>query len=657
MCGIAGFLDLRGATSNELGRHVLGRMADALTHRGPDDSGIWFNPQVGIGLGHRRLSILDLSPGGHQPMVSADQRYVIAFNGEIYNFREIRAELAADATGITTHWRGHSDTEVMLAAFVRWGVNAALERFNGMFAFALWDQTERVLYLARDRMGEKPLYYGWLGRILVFGSEIRSLRVHPDWHGNVNRDALTLLLRHGYIGAPHSIFDKIQKLPPAALLTVWADQTGVGTSELSSYWSLPGSGAREQRDAASLANAESIDALEQLLRDSVRLRMEADVPLGAFLSGGIDSSLVVALMQAQSSRPVRTFSIGFQEQRFDESVHARAVARHLGTDHTELRVTAEEAMAVAPRLGALYDEPFADSSQIPTYLVSKLARKSVTVSLSGDGGDELFCGYDRYANAARHWRHLALVPNFLRTVCGLGLRAGGGCLVGAGQGLRGGRGLAGRVIRGGRKAARVSELLMVDDRQAFYRRFISSWVEPEKLVLGSRNPDSIHTSDRHRYAGETIEDAMMRWDMGSYLPDDILVKVDRASMAVGLEARVPLLDHRLVEFAARLPLAFKVRDGVSKWMLRKVLYRHVPAALLERPKMGFGVPLATWLRGPLRDWGESLLSGARLRQEGFFEPNRVREYWDELQSGSVDHSSRMWPILMFQSWLATTSPG
>lgn len=650
MCGIAGFWLGSSAKGGAGLQSVIRNMADAIAHRGPDDSGVWMDAGVGIALGHRRLSIIDLSPQGHQPMHSASGRYVLTYNGEIYNYRDIRSELEKS---IAFDWRGHSDTEVMLAAIEHWGLRAALERFNGMFAFALWDRAERVLHLARDRLGEKPLYYGWAGQSFLFGSELKALRAHPGWRGEIDRSALALLMRHDYIPAPHSIYAGIRKLPPATVfsLTQQAAQHGQD-GKLWSYWSVAAAVEHGLNDRFTGDPDTAITVLDDLLQDAVRLRTIADVPLGAFLSGGIDSSTVTALMQRQSSQPIKTFSIGFHEQAYDEARQAKLVARHLGTDHTELYVTPHEAMGVIPDLPTLYDEPFADSSQIPTFLVSKLARRQVTVALSGDGGDELFAGYSRYFWGRSLWGKIGWMPTGLRRMLAQGLTAvpperwnrwlqGCGALLP--DGLR--RGLPGD------KLHKLAEVVASEDSLALYRRSVSHWREPTEVVLVASESPTAFTDDKRWHSFRDVIDAMMYVDTVSYLPDDILAKVDRASMGVSLEARVPLLDHHVVEFAWRLPLALKIRQGQGKWLLRQVLHRYVPKSLVERPKMGFGVPIDAWLRGPLREWAESLLEPARLTAEGFFASEPIRTKWQEHLSGRRNWQALLWNVLMFQAWL------
>ncbi|MBI4507235.1 MAG: asparagine synthase (glutamine-hydrolyzing) [Chloroflexi bacterium] len=650
MCGIAGFVDLARATGAPVLQATAEAMAETLAHRGPDDRGVWIDAAAGVALGHRRLAIIDLSPEGHQPMLSASGRYAVVYNGEIYNFQALRAELAR--LGCT--FRGHSDTEVLLAAVAQWGVFAALQRFNGMFAFVLWDRVERTLYLARDRLGEKPLYYGWMGQVFLFGSELKALRAHPAFRADVSRDALALYLTYNYIPAPYAIYRGAAKLPPGTLLALRA-ANGSARPTPHAYWSVREAAERGVADPWRGSSVEAAAYLDALLRDAVKLRMVADVPLGAFLSGGIDSSTVVALMQAQSERPVRTFSIGFLEAGYNEAEHAKAVARHLGTDHTELYITPAEAMAVIPRLPRLYDEPFADSSQIPTFLVSELARRHVTVSLSGDGGDELFLGYPRYVWGRRIWQRIGWLPVPLRTAAAAALTA---LPADAWDALLGRLGpLLPREVRGrepGHKLHRLAEVLAVARPEALYERLMAHWSAPERVVPGAATLPTVLSDTRRWAALPDFTQRMMYFDMAMYLPDDILAKVDRVSMGVGLEARVPLLDHRVVELAWRLPLALKLRDGQGKWLLRQVLYRYVPRALIERPKMGFGVPVGAWLRGPLRAWAEALLAERRLRDEGFFDPQPIRSCWAEHLGGTRNWQYHLWDVLMFQAWLDET---
>jgi asparagine synthase (glutamine-hydrolysing) len=644
MCGLAGYFTRRDPVDGQL----LAAMASAVTHRGPDDAGTWLDPALGIGLAHRRLSIVDLSPAGHQPMHSASGRFVVAFNGEIYNHIELRTALG------DLSWRGHSDTETLLAAIEAWGLEETLKKLVGMFAIALWDMRERTLFLARDRFGEKPLYYGWQKEVLLFGSELKALKAHPAFLGELDRDSITLLLRHNAIHAPRSIYRGISKLPPGTFLRL---QTEAGLTAMQEvrpvqYWSLADLACAGQAAMFGGDPHEAVDELEAKLNDAIRLQMVADVPLGAFLSGGVDSSLVVALMQAQSSRPIRTFTIGFHEADFNEAVHAKAVARHLGTDHTELYVTATEAQAVIPRLPEMYDEPFADSSQIPTFLVSQLARRDVTVSLSGDAGDELFGGYNRYFLADSIWRKTRGIPRPLRDLAAASIL---GIPVAGWDGLSR---VLGNVLpkrlqfsQVGDKAHKLAEILRASRPDGLYRDLVSHWKRPADLVIGATEPPTVLAESTLWEATREFPHRMMLLDGLSYLPDDILVKLDRAAMSVSLETRVPFLDHRVAEFAWRLPLSMKIRHGESKWALRQVLYRHVPPELIERPKMGFGVPIGDWLRGPLRDWAEALLNESRLKREGIFRHEAILEKWREHQDGKRNWQYYLWDVLMFQAWL------
>lgn len=656
MCGLTGFWQPGGCAHDEAAETAR-RMADALVHRGPDDAGVWVDAAAGVALGHRRLAILDLSPAGHQPMVSASGRYVIAFNGEIYNHLELRAELEKVGAGTTASlsFRGHSDTETLLATIEAWGIEETLRRCVGMFALALWDRQARTLTLARDRLGEKPLYYGWQDGVFLFGSELKALRAHPTFVGDIDRGALALFFRHNYVPAPYSIYQGIHKLPPGTYLTVTEPQARARQmGEPVAYWSFAQAVAEGQRAPFAGTDAEAVDEAERLLRQAVAAQMVADVPLGAFLSGGIDSSTVVALMQAQSSRPVKTFTIGFHEGEYNEAQHAAAVARHLGTDHTELYVTPEQAMAVIPRLPTLYDEPFADSSQIPTYLVAQLARQHVTVSLSGDGGDELFGGYNRYFWAQTLWRRLGWMPRTLRTA------AAGALTAVSPAGWNRLFGLAGALVprrlryaNPGDKVHKLAAVLATQGPEAIYHRLVSHWDAPQTLVLGASEPSTVLTDAARWPPVRDFRERMMALDTLSYLPDDILVKVDRAAMGVSLETRVPLLDHRVVEFAWRLPLSMKIRAVQGKWLLRQVLYRYVPQTMIERPKMSFGVPIDHWLRGPLRDWAEDLLDEQRLREAGYLDPAPVRRLWAEHLSGARNWQYHLWDVLMWEAWRRT----
>jgi asparagine synthase (glutamine-hydrolysing) len=645
MCGIVGFL---GTT--ESGEGALAGMAESmatcLAHRGPDDSGIWVDERIGLALGHRRLSIIDLTPAGHQPMVSHCGRFVLTFNGEIYNYLDLRREL--ENSGAVRQWRGGSDTEVILEGMARWGIGATLERMTGMFALAVWDRAEATLHIARDRLGEKPLYYGRLQRSFVFASELKAFRVHPGWQGSIDRGALSLFLRHGYVPTPYSIYQGIHKLVPGTFLSIGLD----GTERQTTYWS-----AREiveQGVARPFGGTEkeAVEELEQLLLRAVGRQMVADVPLGAFLSGGVDSSTIVALMQAQTARPVKTFTIGFREASHNEAEHAKAVARHLGTDHTELYVTPAEARNTIPRLPTLYDEPFSDASQIPTFLVAQLARRKVTVSLSGDGGDELFGGYNRYFIGRGMWRKVGWIPAPLRRLAGTAITSASPAQW---QRLLAPLAMLSpdhlQYANRGEKLHKLASVLAAGDPDDIYRGLTSQWKNPASVVRSGSEPPTVVT-ERAGWADlSDFTQRMMFLDLVSYLPDDILVKVDRAAMGVSLETRVPLLDHEVVEFAWKLPLSMKLRDGEGKWLLRQLLYKYVPRELIERPKTGFEVPIGEWLRGPLRDWAESLLGEARLNQEGFFDPRPIRRIWEQHLSSRRDWQQPLWTVLMFQAWL------
>ena len=696
MCGFVGFLTTNAGAVDGLATlpmtELATRMAQAIVHRGPDDAGAWADAKAGVALGFRRLSIVELSAAGHQPMHSASGRYVITFNGEIYNHMDLRADLPGLA------WNGHSDTETLLAAFEAWGVEETLKKTVGMFAIALWDTHNRTLHLARDRFGEKPLYYGWVGSgrntAFVFGSELKALRAYPGFVNPVSREALALYMRFTYVPAPHSIYQHIFKLEPGCVLSISAaalqsarsmqaapaqplrPPANQGALTMRRWWSLAEviqTGAQNQITD----EAQALAALEHLLKDAVRLQSLADVPLGAFLSGGVDSSTIVALMQQQSSQAIKTFTVGFEEAGFDESPHARAVAKHLGTDHSELFVTAAEAQGVIPQLPAMYDEPFADSSQIPTHLVCKAARQQVTVALSGDAGDELFGGYNRYFWGPRIWSRLAWLPYLARQALGAAIRAvpttGWDALS---RRLNAILPSAQGIARAGDKAHKLAARLTgVRDLDDLYRSLVSEWQDPAQVVKqdgSSRcarddeitpslrggaadvaiyaplslldDPLPTHGADRHQLR-------MMYRDSTTYLPDDILCKVDRAAMAISLETRVPFLDHRVAELAWQLPLHMKIRGNEGKWALRQVLYKYVPRELIERPKAGFGIPVGEWLRGPLRDWAEALLSEERLQRECYFHPAPIRTKWLEHQSGQRDHTASLWAVLMFQAWL------
>lgn len=641
MCGFAGFLSHDFSD----GEARLRAMRDALRHRGPDDAGLWLDADAGIALGHRRLSIVDLSPAGHQPMISPGGRLVLAFNGEIYNFQELRDRLETE--GRAPVWRGHSDTEVLLAGFEAWGVTTTLSRIHGMFAFALWDRQQRRLVLGRDRMGEKPLYYGWQGegaaRSFLFGSELRALEAHPACARRIDRDSLPGLLRYGYIGQDQSIYEGVHKLPPAMIAEISFDRP---EPLLSTYWSLPEIAARPARDISPEAMT---DELEALLNKAVARQLVADVPLGAFLSGGIDSALIVALMQAQSARPVRTFSMGFHEKRYDEAPEARAIAAHLGTEHEELYISDADLLDAVPRMADIYDEPFADSSQIPTWLICRMARAHVTVALTGDGGDEFFGGYDRYRQGAALLRRTMRLPHGLRRMTGRMVSSLPAPVWAALLApLR-------KVPQGkepnGQWAQRMGRYLAAADVDDLHRLLVSHWRQPERVVLNGREPENLLAGRLPPpLPDRDLSERMMLLDQMTYLPGDLQTKVDRAAMSVSLETRAPLLDHEVAEFAWSLPGNMKLGPLGSKDPLRRVLYRHVPRDMMERPKKGFEVPIGLWLRGPLRDWAEALLEPGRLRREGWFDPVPIRQAWEEHLSGRFSHGMPLWHVLMFQAW-------
>ncbi|OXR50247.1 asparagine synthase (glutamine-hydrolyzing) [Pusillimonas sp. T2] len=623
MCGFAGFLCSTPAAM-AVSEDVLRNMGNAIAHRGPDDQGEWQDRMAGFGVSHRRLSIADLSQAGHQPMVSNYGRYVLAFNGEIYNHKQLRASLEEERPALS--WRGRSDTEVLLACVESWGFERTLSLVVGMFAFALWDRQHRTLIMARDRMGEKPLYWGWQGDTLLFGSELKALKTHPKFQGEIDRNSLALLLRHNYIPSPYSIYKGIYKLLPGHYIEISSEGKEFVSKPYWDYSEVVRKGMSFPFDGI---DALAVDQLESLLASSVASQMIADVPLGAFLSGGVDSSVVVALMQRQSTLRVRTYSIGFKNKALDEAVHARAVARHLGTDHSELYIDESDALAVIPKLPGVYCEPFADSSQIPTFLVSSMARQHVTVALSGDGGDELFGGYTPYQFMPKIWRILQFMPLVLRKSMAAMLSA----------------------LPLPQRMNKLCAIMGARDREDLYLRLRSHWLRPDTVVLDSHEPESLLSGPSVWRFVDSFERWMMAMDTVGYMPDDILVKVDRAAMANSLETRVPMLDHRVVEFAARLPLHMKIRDGEGKWVLRELLYRYVPRKLVDRPKAGFMVPLGAWLRGPLREWAEELLAESSMRQQGYFDEKKVRAVWLEHLAGRADRSGCLWSVLMFQAWL------
>lgn len=627
----------------DLAEAIAQAMGDRLAHRGPDGSGVWVDADGTLALAHRRLAVVDLSEAGFQPMRSSSGRYELIFNGEIYNHVALRAELT------DRPWRGHSDTETLLAGFEVWGIEATLQKVVGMFAVVLWDRELRRLTLARDRMGEKPLYYGAQQGTLMFASELKAFKAYPGFAPEVDHGAVALLLRHNYIPAPFSICQGIHKLPPGTFLHIdRPDAAG----EPQAYWSLRQVVQSAAADPFAGSDEQAVDALERHLNEAISLQRVADVPLGAFLSGGVDSSLIAALMQRQSDRPVRTFTIGFEEPGYNEANYAKAVARHLGTDHTELYVTGQQALDIVPRLPSMYCEPFSDSSQIPTFLVSRMARQHVTVSLSGDAGDELFGGYARYDQAPQLWKRISGLPAPARTLGATAIR-----LLSPAAWDRVGRAVWPLLRRGpapdrmGDRAHKLAEMLQSPSQEAFYRNFVSHQPWPERVMFNTREPKTALNRPELWPALTSFDERMMFIDQISYLPDDILVKVDRAAMAASLETRVPLLDHRVVEFAWRLPLHMKRRNGVGKWLLRQVLHRHVPNALIDRPKTGFGVPLSAWLRGPLREWAEALLDERRLREQGLLDADYVRRLWTEQIQGRREWKYLLWDVLMLQAWM------
>jgi asparagine synthase (glutamine-hydrolysing) len=646
MCGIAGILTTAAYDRDELAGHA-GRMTASIVHRGPDDSGIWVDERAGVALGFRRLAIVDLSPHGHQPMQSPSGRFIGIFNGEVYNFGEIRREL--EACGY--RFRGHSDTEVVLAAFERWGIHQGVRRFIGMFAIAVWDTERRELSLLRDRLGKKPLYIYREPGLITFGSELKALFAGPSFDRSIDREALASYLRYLYVPGGRSMFRRAMKLPAAHVLTVSDPALPLPPSR--PYWSL-----REvalEGLARPLADeAEAIEELEALLADAVTCRMHADVPLGALLSGGIDSSTVVALMQEASSRPVKTYTIGFADEEFDESPHAARVAQHLGTEHTQLLLSGEDAHTLIPRLADIFDEPFADPSQLPTLLVSQLARQHVTVALCGDGGDELFGGYNRYVYGTRMLPRISRIPWGIRRCVGAGI---GSVPARTWDRLSGIAGLVPGIPnqRVGERVHKLANVMTASSVGGMYKSLLSAWQTPDTLVDGPREVDELREDDENeqildRPDPRDLLDRMMLADQSVYLPDDLLAKMDRASMALSLEVRAPLLDHRIVEFSWRVPHTLKLRGTTGKWILRQVLYRHVPRQILERPKMGFSVPIDRWLRGPLRSWAEGLLRQDELGKGGLLDPMPIARAWQDLQAGRRQTGSALWAVIMFQAW-------
>lgn len=641
MCGFAGFLKKTALSVDPTS--TLRKMGLAIVNRGPDSSGEWYSAEHGIGLSHRRLAIVDMTASGHQPMLSSSGRFVMAFNGEIYNHLELRKVLERANPSLT--WNGTSDTETMLASFEHYGLSRALDTFVGMFAAAVWDTQTQALYLIRDRLGEKPLYYGWQDDTFLFGSELKALKAHPAFKADIYRPGISLLLRYGYIPAPYSIYENIFKLEAGEYACVSNRQP---EAQITKYWDVAGIIKSSVNDPFKGSTSEATAHLENLLDTTISQQMLADVPLGSFLSGGIDSSLIVSLMQKHSSRPVKTFSIGFEDKSYDEAGYAKAVAAHLKTEHHELYVSSADALDVIPKLPHIYDEPFSDSSQIPTYLVSALARERVTVSLSGDGGDELFCGYNRYKMTAKFWSALKKVPRPIRSLSSAMLTSVSPAtldLLASKIPKLSGYGSVGDKVH---KAARVMSSRSAQD---IYVGLVSKHPNPQTLVINGVEPDTCLIGRTPDFTALDDIQQMMALDTLSYLPEGVLTKLDRASMAVSLEGRAPFLDHRVFEFAWQLPLSMKLQGNDSKWILRQILYKYVPQKLIDRPKMGFGVPLRDWLCGPLREWAETLLNEQRLVQEGYFNVQAVRALWVQHLGGRYDRSGILWAILMFQTWL------
>lgn len=641
MCGIVGVLSSK---SNDL-ESIAREMTQTLHHRGPDDQGIWLDKKADIALGHARLSILDLTSAGHQPMISASERFVIAFNGEIYNHLHLRKEIEQLKF---YSWKGHSDTETLLAGFELWGFEATLKKAVGMFAISLWDTKERVLYLARDRMGEKPLYYGFQNNVFMFASELKALKAHPAFESTINRDAIALQMRHSYIPEPHSIYQGIFKLIPGHFLKLDSNTNEI---KITAYWTLNET-VKEGNDNPYTANsAEAILNIEKVLKEAVQSQMLSDVPLGAFLSGGIDSSLVTALMQSQSNTPIKTFTIGFHEEGYNEAEFAKTVARHLKTDHTELYVTDKEALDVVPLLPSLYDEPFSDSSQIPTFLVSQMTKQHVTVALSGDGADELFGGYNRYFWADKIWKKIGFLPHSVRSnIAHLLTLPSPDTLNNQFSSISHYLPRRYRYKNFGDKLHKLAEILALSSKEETYLSLISHWKSPQDIVVGANEPSAVLNKLIEKKELDFISQ-MMYADAVSYLPGDILTKVDRAAMGVSLETRAPFLDHRVVEAAWKLPFSMKIQGDQGKWILRQILYKYVPKEMIERPKMGFGAPIDSWLRGPLKEWAEALLDEDQLKREGFLNPAPIRQKWEEHLSKKRNWQYHLWNVLMFQAWL------
>ncbi len=641
MCGIAGLYSFNAHPDRQALHRAATAMTNALRHRGPDEGDVWQDPETPVVLGHRRLSIIDLSSAGRQPMRSASERYIIVFNGEIYNFRQLRIELER----LGAFFRGYSDTEVILAAIEEWGLDYTLKSIRGMFAFALWDRHEKRIHFARDRMGKKPLYIGWAGSALIFGSELKALTVHPDFRKKIDRAALTAYMRFGYVPSPLCIFENVRSLPPGQTMTLDLDHLEMNEPlepYMKPYWSHLDA-LRTARAAGCGEKLHIPERFESLLQDCVAERLVSDVPLGAFLSGGIDSSLTVALMQKASKSPVKTYSIGFHEKGYNEAAHAKKVAAYLGTDHHEQYVEPAHALDLIPKLAEIYDEPFADISAIPTYLVSAFARQSVTVALSGDGGDEMLGGYTRHVQGPKVWKNMKRVPKFLRSALSSGLSK---------ISVQTWDKISRYHPQFGSHIHKVGDALSEEDPTAFYLRLVSRWDRPENLVKEGAETTIPLTNPDLQPEGLSFGEMMMYWDVLSYLPGDVLTKVDRASMAASLEVRAPLLDQRIYEYVWSLPESYKIHQGQGKWLLRHVLRQHLPERLFDRPKQGFNIPIDEWLRGPLRDWAENLLDEKKMTEQGLIDPEPVRKLWTDHCAGHGNHSGKLWTVLMFQDWHA-----